>query len=257
MKKQLLLLLFVAGSFAGMAQTATDFTANDCSGTSHNLFTELNTGKVIVLVWVMPCSNCVSASLTTYNVVQSYQALNPNRVYMYLCDDYANTACASLSSWANTYGLTNTVRFSDASINMLDYVSAGMPKIVVLGGDTSHTVFYNANTTVNATDLQNAINSALLSTGIREPGQTVSSLNVFPNPATNPAEIRFTLKKPAAVTLELFNLEGQLVKNVYSGKLSAGENRIPLDVAVLSKGTYLLKCSEGMDSRFVNVVVSH
>src|SRR5438128_5107173 len=145
MKKQLLTILFAAVTATSMAQTATDFTADDCGGTSHNLFTELDSGKVIVLVWVMPCGACTGAALTTYNVVESYQSANPNTVYMYLCDDYANTSCSSLNSWGTSAGIaesSSSLRFSDAAINLTDYGSAGMPKIVVVGG-TDHTVFYN------------------------------------------------------------------------------------------------------------------
>lgn len=256
MKKQVLTILFAVFTAIGMAQTATDFTANDCSGTSHNLFTELNAGKVIVLCWVMPCGACTGGALTSYNVVQSYASSNPNTVYMYLCDDYANTACASLNSWANSNGLTNALRFSNASINMTNYGSTGMPKVVVLGG-ANHTVFYNANNTINATNLQNAINSALNATGVDDLNSTVSSFNVLPNPVNNTAEIKFNLVRSSEVDIELFNLEGQVLKNIYSGKLSAGENKIQLDVSGFASGMYLVKLSDGDKNKFINLMVSH
>src|SRR5207249_4420212 len=103
MKKSLLTLL--SAIFIGVnvfAQTAPDFTALDCNGVSHNLYTELNSGKVIVLNWVMPCSACVGPSLTAYNVVKSYASSN---VLHYLIDDAGNTSCTSLSSWATGAGI--------------------------------------------------------------------------------------------------------------------------------------------------------
>lgn len=56
MKKLLLAFsqLLLSGFMAFGQTTATDFTVNDCGGTSHNLFTELDAGKVIVLCWPMP-----------------------------------------------------------------------------------------------------------------------------------------------------------------------------------------------------------
>ncbi len=258
MKKQFFSIIFIAFASIGMAQIiiATDFTASDCSDISHHLFTELDSGKVIVLCWVMPCGICVGPALTTYNVVESYQSTHPNTVYMYLCDDFANTDCSSIDSWGNTNGMTNAIRFSDASIDMLDYGSTGMPKIIVLYGP-SHVVLYKANNTVDATYLQNAIDAALTPTGISEPTGTVSSLNVFPNPAGNSAEITFNLAKSSDVGIELFNLEGQLLKNIFLGKLSAGENKMQLDVADYASGMYLLKLSEGDKNEFINMVVSH
>ena len=61
MKKTLLTAISGLFTILGFAQTtATDFTANDCGGTSHTLFTELNAGNVIVITWVMPCSSCIT-----------------------------------------------------------------------------------------------------------------------------------------------------------------------------------------------------
>ena len=257
MKKTLLSICFgLLLSGWSFAQISPDFTANDCSGNSHNLYSELNSGKVIVLAWVMPCGACVSASLTTYNVVQSYQSGHPNTVYMYLCDDYANTSCASLNSWKNSNSLTNATTFSNSAINMSNYGSTGMPKFVVIGG-ANHTVFYNSNNTVNATSLQNAINSALLTTGLNGPNNAGTSLNIYPNPAGDRAEIKFNLVKESEVAIELFNIEGQLMQNIYSGKLSAGENKVELTTASLASGMYLVKFTEGDKARFMNVVVSH
>src|SRR4051812_49233225 len=101
MKKILysILLLPVTSLFA---QTAPDFTAIDCDGTSHNLYSELNTGKVIVLNWVMPCSMCIGGSAGAYNTVQGYASSNPGVVLHYLLDDNGGTACSTLQSWAVT-----------------------------------------------------------------------------------------------------------------------------------------------------------
>lgn len=254
MKKHLLTAILSVAALMGVAQTATNFTCNDCAATSHDLFSELNTGKVIVLTWVMPCGACVSASLTTYNVVQSFQSSNPNTVYMYLCDDYGNSACSSVNSWANTNGLTNAVRFSNSSINMNDYGSVGMPKIVVIGPD--HTVYYNVNTTVNSTNLQNAINTALLATGVNEPNSSLTSLSVFPNPSTSTTEVRFNLAKSANVAIELFNLEGQQLQNIFSGTLSSGENKVKLNLESYPAGMYLVKFTEGDKTKFINITVA-
>ncbi|MBK6610247.1 MAG: T9SS type A sorting domain-containing protein [Sphingobacteriales bacterium] len=253
MKKTLLALILVAISYMGMAQTATDFTVDDCSGNSHNLFTELDAGKVVVLCWVMPCPPCVGPSFTTYNVVQSYAQNYPNTVYMYLCDDYANTACASINSWANTNGLTNTIRFSNKDINMKDYGTTGMPKIVVVGG-ANHTVFYNANNSVDATDLQKAINTALTATNINDVNSNASTLSVFPNPSGNFAEVKFSLTKTSDIALELFNIEGKFIQTIYSGKLDAGENKIKINLDAVSSGMYLVKFSDGTANQFINFV---
>ncbi|MCC7231690.1 MAG: T9SS type A sorting domain-containing protein [Bacteroidia bacterium] len=252
MKNQLFILMFLI-SIAGFAQTATNFTCNDCSGNTHDLYTELNAGKVIVLCWVMPCSACVGGSLTTYNVVQSYASSHPNTVYMYLCDDYANTPCSSVNSWANANGLTNAVRFSNASINMNDYGSTGMPKVVVVGGE-NHTVFYNADNVISAGDLQNAINAALSVTGISEAVSNVSSMVVFPDPAPASASLNISLLKTSESVVELFNSEGKLVECIFKGILNGGETRVNLSLEKIPAGMYFIRFTDGKSERVINFI---
>ena len=259
MKKVFTLLLFLFGIGAIQAQTATNFTCNDCSGTSHDLFTELDAGKVIVLVWVMPCGACVTPSVTSYNVVDSYQASHPGRVYLYMADDVANSLCSAINGWANGIGVpqnAHSFRFSNADIDMSDYGSAGMPKIVVLGG-TTHTVFYNVNNSVNATALQNAVDAALSSTGLNELSLLISELNIYPNPADDKSMIHFMLAKPSPVNIELFNMEGKLLQQVYSGKMDQGKQEVVVNTARVPAGLYLVKFTSDGKSNYMNMAVVH
>ncbi len=260
MKKLILLISMVATSAIAYAQTATNFTCNDCSGVSHDLFTELDAGKIIVLDWVMPCGACAGPSLTAYNVVGSFQSSHPGSVFLYMADDFANTVCSSLNGWANSIGVPQnaySLRFSNPAIDMLDYGSIGMPKIVVVGGGVNHTVFYNSNNTVNASALQAAINLALTSTGINEQNNPLSILNIYPNPADKSAEIKFVLNQPATVTIELFNLQGKRLQDIFSGPMIAGENKVEVNTAKLAAATYLVKLTGDGKTRFINLLVSH
>src|SRR4030095_345299 len=250
MKKQVLSLLLLVFATTGFTQTATDFTANDCNGKSQNLFTQLDSGKVVAICWVMPCAACVGGALNTYNVVESFKETNPGQVLMYLCDDFANTSCTSLKTWANNNSLKLATCFSNAAINMSDYGDPGMPKIVVVGGP-DHAVLYNANYVVNAVDLQNAIEAGLTTTGLDDKFEVVSDLNLFPNPASKVTEIHCNLISSTQVSIDLINLQGELIQNVHYGKLQAGDNRIPLDVSAYADGIYLLKISEGNKSKLI------
>lgn len=256
--------LMFSTTFLSAQTTATNFTMPDCNGVNHTLFDELDAGKVIVIDWVMPCITCIPYSKTTYNVVQSYQSSHPNRVFFYMVDDYgqANSDCAVLNSWGNTNGMpasASSLRFEnkDTIINMLDYGSKGMPKIVVLGG-TSHTVFYNSNNTVNATALQTAINDAL-NTGasISEPLNSFASVSIYPNPANATSAISFNLKKSSVVKTEVFNQVGQKVIDMSSGNLPSGENKIQLNTTKLNDGIYFLKISNTDHSSVVKLTVAH
>jgi hypothetical protein len=253
MKKSLLLILLIFTAYLGVAQTATNFTCSDCDGDAHDLFADLDQGKVIVLCWVMPCAACVGPALTTYNVVGSYAATNPGKVSMYLCDDYANTSCKLLKNWASNNGLTNTIRFSDPSINMISYGSNGMPKIVVIGG-SEHKVFYNINNTVNAADLQNAINSALAVADNKSEQTFASATVVYPNPTGSLADLNFNLQKPAKINIDLINIEGATVQCVFNGRLNAGANSLPVNLSQHPTGIYFLRLSDGVRTQFVKLL---
>lgn len=260
MKKQLLSLLLVAFSSLIIAQTnATNFTCNDCSGVSRELFKVLDSGKIVVLVWVMPCGACTGGAITAYNVVKSYQANNPNKVYFYLVDDYANTNCQSLGSWGASNGLdlsSYSYRFSNAAIKMTNYGSAGMPKCVVLAG-TDHKVMYNVNNTVNSKDLQNAINTALVLTGTTEDNVTEPALKISPNPVNESAIVTCTLEQASNVKVELLNADGKLVQTVFSGKLNSGENKMNLNVANYHSGIYYITLSSGEKIKSAKFSIVH
>lgn len=243
----------------GFTQNATNFTCNDCSGGSHDLFTELDAGKVIVLCWVMPCSTCIPNSKTTFNVVKTYQATNPNRVFYYLCDDLANTACSSLDSWGTSNNISAdsySLRFSNAAINMTDYGAAGMPKIVVLGGP-SHTVFFNSTVnTFSAVNLQTAIDSALAATGIENMSSDLSDINLFPVPSSNQTVLSINLKSVSNVKVELYNMVGTKVSELLNGNLNSGLNKITINTSELNNGIYFVKAMVADRTKIIKLIVS-
>jgi hypothetical protein len=260
MKHFLLVIFIIFIGFAGHTQTATNFTCNDCSGGSHDLFTELDAGKVIILCWVMPCSTCIPASKTTYNVVNSYQATYPNRVFFYLVDDLANTVCSSLGSWGTTNTMPESsfsLRFSNAAIKMTDYGSAGMPKIVVLGG-TSHSVFYNVVSSVNATDLQAAINSALESTtGFVNLGSEFFNASLFSQSANNQATLSVCLKSISNVKVELYNVVGKKVAEIFNDQINAGTTDLPINTSEFTNGIYFVKVTVADRNKILKFIISN
>ena len=243
-----IILIFVSQLFIGSlwAQTAVNFNCNDCAGANHDLFSELDSGKVVLLCWVMPCGSCIGPSLTASNVVASFDSTYPGMVRMYLVDDYANTSCASLISWNAGVGIKNNATFSHGSIKMLNYGSEGMPKIVVVAG-TDRRVFFNANNSVNGFVLQDSIQSALehVILDIREPKGLVSGLRVFPNPAVETIQAMFHLQRATDVKITLTDLAGRTLYSIHYDGLAPGEHSFPIETKQLNKGSYLLRVDDG------------
>ncbi len=252
MKKLILTTLAGLSLTFGFATNAVDFTATDCASNSHNLFTELNAGKVVVICWVMPCGACISSASTDANTVVGLS--NPNVVF-YLVDDAGNTSCSTLNSWASTNSITYNASFNNTGnlIKMTDYGSSGMPKTVVIGPD--HVVYYNVNGAVSQTALQNAINTAL-ATGINEPKRMSMSLNVFPNPVSTTTKVTYTLKNSSDVTLKVMNALGQEVSTVSLGNQSAGKQEYQLNIENLSAGIYFVKLNAGEATETIKLTVT-
>jgi len=76
--------------------------------------------------------------------------------------------------------------------------------------------------------------------GVRkEDNKGVTGLNIFPNPATGQSTISFNLAEKKQVKLEIRDISGKVLKNIYNGELMQGEHEMRLNLANLSNGIYL------------------
>lgn len=246
-----LLCLFVNG------QTAPNFTANDCASNNHDLYTELNSGKIIVITWVMPCNACIGGATAAQNAVNSFSTSNPGQVLHYVADDVANTTCSTLASWCTTNGINPNAKFSSSSVIQSSYGTGGMPKVVVFG-NTSHTIYYNVNGgSVNQTNITNAINNALTAqvTGIKENSSNDFQARVLPNPVSNELKLTFNLNEAKEMNIEIFNSLGQKVKTI-NNPIVNGNNEMTINVEDLSTGNYFVKLNNGKSSTNVKFIIS-
>jgi len=171
---------------------------------------------------------------------------------MFLCDDYANTNCTSLGNWANANNLHNTTRFSNAQINMMHYGSEGMPKIVVIGGP-ERKVFYNANNSVNITELQNGIQAAISVslTGI-EPGKEIS-LRIYPNPAIETVFLQTEYPFLSDHKVLIYNLAGDKIREIVPSLIYT--DGVIFSVAGLASGVYFISIDGSSSSKMARLIV--
>lgn len=239
--------LFVSSISFGQT-TATDVTVTDCEGGTVNLFTELDAGKIIVIGWTMPCASCAVPLLAVHNEVLNYAISNPGIVEFWLTDDYANTGCNTIQNWCTTNGITTAKYFSTSDLDMMDYGSNGMPKVVVLGC-SSHNVYYNVNNSPTAQGAGAAIDAALAdiaiscTTGIGEVDDSEMLVSCFPNPATSVLNVSIELLNAQNAVVEVVGLNGEVYSQVSLENLTASKNEIQINTEKLSAGLYFLKVS--------------
>jgi hypothetical protein len=164
MKTFLLLLISLLAVPFYSQSTARNFTASDCSANSHDLHAELSAGNVVVICWVMPCAACAGPAKSAHDIAKSYATSHPGKVRFYLCDDYANTSCATLNNWAASIGITDYTAFSSNKVKMTDFGAAGMPKTIIVSGGSCPLVYFDQNNGLNSLSFTSAMNTALSAT---------------------------------------------------------------------------------------------
>lgn len=228
--------VLLLGSILTYSQTvAPDFTAVDCDGTSHNLYTELNAGKIVILVWVMPCWGCISGAQNADSTVESMSSLNPNGVLLWFIDDGPPSDCDYVEDWLSDIGLKKQTVFGNYNneINQDDYGGAGMPHIVVVGTDKNiYYNDYNGSGEDVGEGLQAAINVATnVKEAVKEP------IAIYPNPILNTIKI----ESPVAMQrITITSISGQLLQEVPIDNVQ----QTIVDLSNFAPGTLVLKITD-------------
>jgi hypothetical protein len=228
MKHVYLSLALLAFTGAQAQTTAMDFTANDCDGVSHTLFSDLDAGYCVVIDLVMMgCPSCIPATEAIANNVIP-NTTNPSMVKFYSIGYTNSITCSQISSWAATNGFTHPV-FAGMSAQTTYYGGMGMPTIVVLGGGNTHGVFYNhlGYSASQSTPMVTAINNALAaSIGMAESELPATILS------PNPVQDVLTITGGTWMRIRVLDLLGKEVANV---RVQNGQ----ADVSTLQTGAYV------------------
>lgn len=252
--KKLLILGLLMVSLMSQSQTAVNFTCDDCSGTQYDLFDQLDAGKIVVLVWVMPCGTCVLPAKTAYNVAHSYESTNPGKVVYYLCDDYGTTSCTSMTNWANTNSISPTAIFSNSAIDMLDYGETGMPKMVVIAG-TDHKVYDNQINTFTPSQITAAIDLAISeSVNSIDVNSFGNSLNVLQS--TSGLVLNYNLEGNSKILVSIFDYSGRYIVENQQFNLVSGFNALEIYAGKLTQGFYLVTVIDGYKKKTLKIVVN-
>lgn len=79
------------------------------------------------------------------------------------------------------------------------------------------------------------------------------SLKVYPNPTSTTSTVVALIEEADTFTAVLYDMKGNIVLNVFSGRLEKGEKRFEISLANFEPGTYLLKVSSSNNSQAVRL----
>ena len=63
---------------------------------------------------------------------------------------------------------------------------------------------------------------------------------IYPNPSGDKVFIPIETKEREEVKISIYNIQGQLINEVFAGKLPSGNSLLNADVSQLAHGTYLI-----------------
>lgn len=227
-----LLAITMAGALTQAQTTALDFTANDCAGVQHTLFSELEAGNAVIIELVMMgCQPCVDAGNSIKNNVIPNTS-DPSRVKFYSIGFTNSITCTQMNNWKTANGFTHTV-FAGMSAQTTHYGGMGMPTIAIIGGP-DHAVYYaeQGHSTGDNPAIIAAINEAL-NAGVGLNERTVTLATISPNPAQDVITVSGGTWTKAIV----MDAQG---REVLVAALRGGR----LDVGTLPAGVYVVRLTD-------------
>ena len=80
-------------------------------------------------------------------------------------------------------------------------------------------------------------------------------LNVYPNPASDFTTVKISARNADDAKIELFDVQGRSIKNLWSGKINEGENSIQLPLKGIAPGIYTLSVKTTNGDQNIQLVV--
>jgi hypothetical protein len=246
-KKLLLIILLIGGiNLTTQAQptTAYDFNMNDCNGKWHHLFSELDSGNVVVMEFFMlSCSPCIVAGHALDNMVIPLKNKYGEKVRFYQIGFTNSYTCTQIQSWVSTNGFVTSVPFDSGAVQVAYYDGMGMPTIAVVGGKKHDVLFTSTDfkPTTDTATISKAIHTFFGTTGISVTGKADVSVSVFPNPASHAITISLDMEKAAILNLVLADVQGREITTLFTGNVTTGINTKMVQLPELKNGIYFLQ----------------
>lgn len=226
--------------------TAMDFTKVDCNGQSHQLFSELDSGQVVVMEFIMTCNSCIAAGHAIEAMVTDLQAEYPGRVKWYQIAYTNSYTCATMTGWKNTNGFNSAIFDQGASL-VAYYGGFGMPTIAVAAGSGHDVLFTDVGFSVSdTTAIGIAARNFFATSAINEVPSNIANVSVYPNPASDLLSIELSMKTNSNVTINLLDISGRIVREISNEKATLGNYKLNTNLSDISTGVYTLQIiSEG------------
>jgi hypothetical protein len=167
----------------------------------------------------LPCYSVVMVDASTYIVGTD--------LGIYISENGGTT-------WQNSSGGIGNTPVFDMKINWRTYNEGCLRPNEVYAGTHGRGIWSSADY-LNLPSDQDNLTSA----------KYISNMNVYPNPVNDYGTIAFALEEATNVTVQIFNLSGQVVREISQNNMTAGNNNVKFDANDLPKGAYIIRLTAG------------
>ena len=251
----LILALILTCSHINAQTTAVNFNMSDCSGKMHNLFSELDAGKVVIIEFFMlSCSACVDAGDALDPMFTRLKATCSNNINYYQFGFTNSYNCSQISNWVSSHNYTS-VPIDSGAYQVGYYGGMGMPTIAVVAGK-SHKVLYLCNGNTASFDVKDttAISDSIRTffnckpTAIKNPTQNISSISILPSPASANLSLSFNSNNEGILQFSIVNLTGQKIMDFPKENIRSGIWNKTYELPSIPSGFYFIRGDLNGDS---------
>jgi len=227
-----------------------NFNMTDTHGDTHDLYTMLSKGDVVVLdffaSWCGPCE------FSTPEVNDVWETLGSGtlnfQVFGITTEPTDDASVVDGLNWGADYPKFAYSETNNALYNHYNalYGENGIPFFVMICPNESNPGFSEVSWSSVGWAGPEALTSAAqdCNTSVNIEEVLTNKLSIFPNPATNNAAIELNLIESNVVVIEVLNTLGQKVFT-YAADMSAGLNKVELPVATLNAGLFYVNIKVG------------
>jgi hypothetical protein len=228
-----LIFLIAAYSINLNAQTAEDFAQYDCDGNYHELYQELDSGKIVVMEFIMNCQLCIDAGNLLEIVLSQFDQQHPGVIRFYQFSYSSLLGCSDMYLFRDTNNFHSIV-FEENGHQLNHYGGFGMPTVGVAAGADhkdiySHVGFFSGDTAQLGTALRNYFATISVSETEFE-----KYFIVYPNPASD--RIFISSKAAEDVPFRITDMSGRTLINGCTNKMTS----CSFDISSLPNGIYCL-----------------